>query len=596
MSSEPARMPLFTFAIVTDTHIRPPGGDESSPFPVNDRANDRARFAAHAIAQHPRDFTVHLGDVVHPLPHLPTYEAACNEALDILEPLKPDLRYVPGNHDVGDKPFVGSPAGPVTDEAVALYERFFGADYYAFDHGGCHFVVMNSSLVNLGSQAEAEQRDWLEADLARNAGKRVFLFSHYPPFIDTPGEPTHYDNYEQPGRTWFLDLIARHEVEAVFSGHVHQFFYNRHRGTRLYCLPSTSFIRQDYAELYRVEPTAEFGRDDRGKFSYVLVDVYEDTHGLRVVPTEGRELPADSSLAPRPEAANGVALPLTVHLRHAWAEAVDLPYNGPMEEFSRKRCRNDYTLARLWQMGLARLRTPLGDLLDPAGRVRMADFHAVGCSFTLFCTGVPGAEAWASVREAADMLDAFELVTAENDLSDVRVPLAALEPIEGVPLYIGKFHSSAHEPKEGSRFAHSVSFGFKWDDRDTVAAALQTSRLGNSVAGPVFQINLGDDVAARLIEIDAFALAGGMRAAANVRLANENPAVANFDDAVIADRVEAVLSVAHDLKATTVQLDTFADIDRSYHPRNGLIDRHYDLRAAGRRLAERTGSVAAEIE
>ncbi|MGI9383726.1 MAG: metallophosphoesterase family protein, partial [Methyloligellaceae bacterium] len=525
----------------------------------------------------------------------PTYEAACNEALEILEPLRADLRYVPGNHDVGDKPFVGSPAGPVTEESVALYERFFGADHYTFDHGSCHFVVMNSSLVNLGGEAEVRQRDWLEADLTENAAKRIFLFSHYPPYINAPDEPTHYDNYEQPGRAWFLELIARHEVEAVFSGHVHQFFYNRYQGTRLYCLPSTSFIRQDYAELYRVGPTAEFGRDDRGKFSYALVDIYEDTHGLRVVPTEGRELPAGADLAPRPEAANGATLPLTVHLRHAWAEAIDLPYNGPMEEFSRKRCRNDYTLARLWQMGLTRLRTPLGDLLDPAGRARMADFHAAGCSFTLFCTGVPDAGAWAAVREAADMIDAFEVVTAENDLSDISETLGALEPIDGVPLYVGKFHSSAHEPKQGSKFAHSVSFGFKWDDHETVVAALKASGLGNVVAGPVFQINLGDDVAARLAEIDAFAGAEGMRAGANVRIADENPAAANFDDAAIAARVEAALSAASGLRATTVQLDTFADIDRSYHPRNGLIDRHYDLREAGRKLAERTGSRAAEL-
>lgn len=53
--------PLFTFAIVTDTHIRPPGGDDSSPFPVNDLANDRARYAIHAIARHEPEFTIHYG-------------------------------------------------------------------------------------------------------------------------------------------------------------------------------------------------------------------------------------------------------------------------------------------------------------------------------------------------------------------------------------------------------------------------------------------------------------------------------------------------------------------------------------------------------
>ncbi len=585
---------LFTFAIVTDTHIRPPGGDESSPFPVNDRANDRARFAAHAIRQHGPAFTIHLGDVVHPLPHLPTYDAACTEALDILKPLEPGLRYVPGNHDVGDKPFLGSPAGPVTDEAVALYQGFFGADHYSFDHGGCHFVVMNSSLVNLETAADMAQRDWLERDLADNAGRRIFLFSHYPPFIDTPDEATHYDNYEQPGRTWFLDLMAGHQVEIVFSGHVHQFFYNRYRGTRLYCLPPTSFIRQDYAELYRVGPTAEFGRDDRGKFSYALVDVRERGHRLRIVPTDGKELPEGGELAPR-AAANGRAVPLTVHLRHAWAEAIDLPYNGPMEEFSRKRCRNDYTLARLWQLGIARLRTPLADLLDLGVRSRVEDFHAAGFSFTFFCVGVPDAAVWAEITGHAHLIEAIEIVTAENDLADISEALGGLEPIDGVPLHVGKFHSSAHEPKRGSRFAHAVSFGFKWEDRDAVAAALERSGLGNIVSGPVFQINLGDDVAERLAEIDAFAAEHAMHAAANVRLADENPAAANFDDAAIAARVEAAVEAASRLARTSVQLDTFADVDRGYNPRNGLIDRHHDLRPAGRMLAARTGSVSAEI-
>ena len=37
----------------------------------------------------------------------------------------------------------------------------------------------------------------------------------------------------------------------------------------------------------------------------------------------------------------------------------------------------------------------------------------------------------------------------------------------------------------------------------------------------------------------------------------------------------------------TLQLDTFADIDRGYHPRYGLLDRRYNFRAAGRMLMNR---------
>ena len=263
----------FTFALITDTHIRPPQGDDSSPYAVNDLANDRARYACQLLASHQPAFTIHLGDMVHTLPHLPTYQAACDEAHRIFDPLKPDLHFVPGNHDIGDKPMAASPAGAVDDQTMSVYQTQFGPSWHCFEQGELLCVVINSSLVNSGSEMEQEQRNWLETVLKQGAGKRIFLFSHYPPFINQPDEPSHYDNYAEPGRSWLLELIEAHQVEAVISGHVHQFFYNRIGHTKFYCLPPTSFTRQDYAELYRTTCEAEFGRDDTGKFAVALVHV-----------------------------------------------------------------------------------------------------------------------------------------------------------------------------------------------------------------------------------------------------------------------------------------------------------------------------------
>jgi len=42
-------MIMTRFAIISDTHIRAPGGDLSSPFPVNLKANSRATFAVGMI-------------------------------------------------------------------------------------------------------------------------------------------------------------------------------------------------------------------------------------------------------------------------------------------------------------------------------------------------------------------------------------------------------------------------------------------------------------------------------------------------------------------------------------------------------------------
>jgi len=154
-------------------------------------------------------------------------------------------------------------------------------------------------------------------------------------------------------------------------------------------------------------------------------------------------------------------------------------------------------------------------------------------------------------------------------------------------VHVGKFHSSAHEPKRGSKFAHSVSFGFKWEDRDALLEALRKADSNASVSGVVFQVNLDDDLGERLPEIDAWAAKAGLSAVAVIRLADKSPATANFDDEMIAKRIGNALDSAEALKNTTLQLDTFVDVDRGYHPRHGLVDGLTNLRAAGRYLASR---------
>src|SRR5262245_63724750 len=170
---------LFTFAIVSDTHVRPPGGDQSSPFPVNLKANARARFAVREIVRRGPALTVHLGDMVHPMPSLPTFAPAAEEAKRILAPLAPHLKFVAGNHDVGDKPLKGLPAEHASPQSLALFEEHFGPSWYTFEHGGCCFLVINSSLINRGISAEEQQRNWLEGVFARRDRGRTFLFAHY---------------------------------------------------------------------------------------------------------------------------------------------------------------------------------------------------------------------------------------------------------------------------------------------------------------------------------------------------------------------------------------------------------------------------------
>ena len=183
--------PTFRYAIISDTHIRP-YEESSSPWKTNLLTNDRARWVAHAINAHKPDFVIHLGDIVHPVPHLPTYEAASKVAREIMEGLESPCYFVPGNHDV------------VTPEAEKVYAEVWGEDkfYYSFDHGPVHSIVLDCWWGEEDDRISQWQLDWLIKDLeeyaARNGGKNseelgkkaIFAYLHSPLWRyapDTPG-------------------------------------------------------------------------------------------------------------------------------------------------------------------------------------------------------------------------------------------------------------------------------------------------------------------------------------------------------------------------------------------------------------------------
>ena len=176
----------FKFGIISDTHVRSPKGDQSSPYPVNDKANERARYAVRLLADQKPDFVIHLGDMVHPLPHMTAYSEAAKEAKKIFLPLMPNLKFVPGNHDSGDKPSLVSPAGPADKDSLETYRKHFGEDFYSFEFNDIKFIIINSSLVN-NTNEESYQRDWLETELANSKQSRTFLFliTHHLLMIST---------------------------------------------------------------------------------------------------------------------------------------------------------------------------------------------------------------------------------------------------------------------------------------------------------------------------------------------------------------------------------------------------------------------------
>jgi 3',5'-cyclic AMP phosphodiesterase CpdA len=575
---------LYTFAVIADTHINQGEDISTSPFLSNSLSNARSRQVVAELNQIKPDFVIHLGDIINPVPHLPSYGEAVNCFHEIYRELNVPLHIVPGNHDSGDKPVGWMPAGCINNEYIAQYRQYFGKDYYSFDHGDLHIVIINAQLLNSGLADETEQKSWLEDDLAANVGNRIFLATHYPPFITKDDESGNYDNIEEPGRSWLLELCARHQVEAIFCGHVHNFFYNHYKGVDSWILPSTSFIRHDYSHLFHGPPGDEYGRNDMAKLGYFIVKIYDNAHVCHTVRSYGRCLAADKTYTPIANCIvpahlrEATCSPMGVELRHAWGGVVELPASGAIDEFERKFARNDYALMALWEMGAGPLRVPLHELRNMQVRERMKLLQRHGHRFTVYSPGIPDGAARISLIEASEWLAACEIIISWSERDELLPALKSLKQDLACKLVLSRMHGFTGESAP-RHFSHCVSHGFLIYDFEELHAFISSPAQG-VIDGCAFTVFRDEKPLEAIQAVDLWAAQLSCEAHVLIRLAGNSIADVHENDRDTANRVAEALLVAHASEQVTVFTDTFADIDRGHFVRNGLVDSRYNPRPA----------------
>jgi Icc protein len=140
---------------------------------------------------------------------------------------------VPGNHEIfgieTDKSRV-SPLHPLFGKR--MYRRYLGPDYYSFNHGGVHFVGLNTVDVyekSYHGAVDSLQLEWLARDLAVIPdGMPVVTFNHIP-FYSLGEQRNGYDTASVAptvirvrGRAQFRHTVANAaEVLAVLGRRVH---------------------------------------------------------------------------------------------------------------------------------------------------------------------------------------------------------------------------------------------------------------------------------------------------------------------------------------------------------------------------------------
>ena len=220
-------------ALITDTHL--------AAIAPAFRANcDAARDWIGTIAA---DMTIHLGDITV---DGSKYPEQLDYARDAFAGWPTPIRFIPGNHDIGDNIDPHAPHGahePQIDaRRLGLYRAAFGTDRWSFQSDGWTVVGLNAQLFGAGDAEEAAQLAWLDDILAGVTGP-LGLMLHKPLFRNGPSDTERHHRYLPVEQR--LDLAGRldaKDLRFVVCGHTHQLRRIVVAGVEHVWAPSTAFI------------------------------------------------------------------------------------------------------------------------------------------------------------------------------------------------------------------------------------------------------------------------------------------------------------------------------------------------------------------
>ncbi len=164
------------------------------------------------------------------------------------------LYLTPGNHDIED-----------VESARLFTERTGFEPYYSFDREGVHFVIVDNSVAESYEQLPQAQRDWLTADLQKNASKLTLVLMHKP----------FWGSFRARGKPDPLhELFVANGVDAVFTGHWHRYAHEKIDGIEYYIAGTSGGAVWPNIQDYRIGTAYQFlwGVVEDGKLSVRTVE------------------------------------------------------------------------------------------------------------------------------------------------------------------------------------------------------------------------------------------------------------------------------------------------------------------------------------
>lgn len=161
------------------------------------------------------DFIVTVGDLSDN-----ALEDQYKIAMKTMEKIDVPVYYTPGNNDI------------VGEESAKLFSKYTGnKKYYSFDYQNTHFVILNNSIAESYEEMSSKQKEWLREDLKKNKNKEnIYVFIHKPFWADKIAKGKKDKMHE---------LFLKYNVDAVFTGHWHQYAHNNYDGIDYYLAGSS---------------------------------------------------------------------------------------------------------------------------------------------------------------------------------------------------------------------------------------------------------------------------------------------------------------------------------------------------------------------
>ena len=282
MSRWVASKPGMTFRIahISDTHL-----SRNKPYFV-------ANFltAAKHIANIGADLVLHTGDISL---DGSAQEDDLIEAKRLHEAVDLPLRFIPGNHDIGESQDAPGQAGlPMLSGLTReRYLRHFGPDYWSFDVPGWRILAINDFLLGSNLSAADAQIRFVRERVSTAGSMPLALFMHRPLFLAAPDEQDITARCINPlPRAQLVAALGAVMPALIGSGHVHQFFASNRLGSHHVWAPSTGFILPDLRQ-------PRYGLKQTGYVEHLLQP--DGRHLSRLVCVRGLEC---LSIADFPEA------------------------------------------------------------------------------------------------------------------------------------------------------------------------------------------------------------------------------------------------------------------------------------------------------